>query len=263
MNDNAPIAKTIAEEIAGKADFVPHAEAIGDRLDAAYAVQEAVKDRLLETGARPGLAGFKIAMNTKPQMDHFGITEPAVAFVFSDQKQDTPASRPLADYCRFAYEPEICAILGSELPPRTAAYGRDEVAAAIARFVPSFELLDTRGAKPPELPIAVVIAQNVANDGIVIGGPGLAPAELDANAIRTVVRENGEAVLDVVGGRPQDPLEAATFVINHMTARGHTAAAGMVILCGAHQPPKVLTEPTLLELDMGALGTATFDLTAG
>jgi 2-keto-4-pentenoate hydratase len=262
MNDNAPIAKTIADEIAEKEPFAAHAEAIGSALDGAYAIQEAVKDALIESGARPALAGFKIAMNTRPQMDHFGIEEPAAAFVFTDQRQTSPAARPLSAYRTFAYEPEICAIMGATLAPRVGLYEREEVAAAIERFVPSFELLDTRGAKTMELPIAAVVAQNVHNDGIVIGGPGLAPDALDADALHTVVRENGTVQLDVTGGRPQNPLDAATFIVNHMTARGHTVEAGMVILCGAHQPPRVLDKPTRLELDMGPLGTAVFDLAA-
>jgi len=263
MNDNAPIASTIANEIAEKQPFAAHAEAIGSALDSAYAIQEAVKDALIASGARTALAGFKIAVNTKPQMDHFGIKEPGAAFVFADQRQASPGARPLSAYRQFAYEPEICAIMAAPLAPRPGSYGRDEVAAAIARFVPAFELLDPRGARTMELPIAVVFAQNVHNDGIVVGGPGLAPDRLDADALRTVVRENGAVHLDVTGGRPQDPLDAATFIINHMTARGHTVEAGMVILCGAHQPPRVLDDPTRLELDMGPLGTATFDLAAG
>lgn len=255
------IARTIAGDIAAKRVFTPYAGAIGD-LAAACRVQDRVKDELLHSGARSAVAGFKIAMNTAEQMRHFRVEEPVAAFVFADARYDSPASRPLSAFRAFAYEPEICAIFAAPLVPRQGGYEAAEVVGAIERFVPAFELLDGRDAVVTELSIVDVVAQNVNNEGGVIGGPGLAPADLDAHALRTVVRENGRVQLDVTGGRPQDPLEAATFVVNHMGARGHAVGPDTVILCGAHQPPRPLREPTLLELDMSPLGTAVFELAA-
>ena len=56
------------------------------------------------------------------------------------------------------------------------------------------------------------------------------------------------------------PLEAATFVANLFRGRGVGLDSGMMILCGAHQPPRPLTAPTRLEVDMGPLGAAEITL---
>ena len=208
-SDIQTAAREIAADIAAGNPFRPHAEAAGDDLAQAYAIQLAAVEDLLSSGRRSGVGGFKVALNAPALLERYGITEPAGAHVFADEVRQSPARLQLSFFGSFHYEPEITAILNAPLPVREDPYTQAEVAAAIGRFVPSFEVIDTRRANIPEISLAEAIAQNITNAGAVLGGPGLPPGDLDADTIRTVVRENGETLLDAVGARPQPPLEAA------------------------------------------------------
>lgn len=255
-DDIETAARQIAADIAAGDPYLPQTKAIAGDMARAYKVQLEMVRELLKSGKRTKVGGFKVAINSPVLMDRFGVTEPVGGHVFADEVSASPARLALSSYGSFHYEPEIAAILKAPLPPREMPYTEAEVAAAIARFVPSFEIIDTRGVKIPDVGLPDAVAQNITNAGAVLGGPGLLPDELDADAIRTIVRENGATQLDAVGARPQPPLEAATFVANLFSGLGVGLEPGMLILCGAHQPPRPLTAATRLEVEMGPLGSA-------
>jgi len=257
--DITPVAKKIAADIAEKKPFEPLGDEAGD-MARGYAIQRSVAMELIRSGTRSGVAGFKVAVNSPALLKHFGVDEPAAAHVFADQVHSSPAQLKLSDYRDFVYEPEIAAVFGEALPPRDTPYTQDEVLAAIERFVAAFEIIDTRGAKIPELRLPDGVAQNITNAGAVLCGPDMPPEDLDADTLITTVTENGETILEATGARPQPPLEAATFVVNLYRSMGIGIDKGMFILCGTHQPPKQLIEPTTVEVDMGPLGTAKFEL---
>lgn len=261
LDDIASTAEKIAGDIAKNAPFDPLGpDRIGD-LDRAYAVQRAVVVDLLRRGSRTKVGGFKIAMNAPALMERFALSEPIGAHIFAEQVIQSPATLSLSDFVTFHYEPEIAAILKSPLPPRDPGYSEEEVKAAIDRFVPAFEVIDSRHAEIPKLDLVDAVSQNITNAGAIVGGPGVAPDALDADTIRTVVRETGETVLDQTGARPQSPLQAVTFIANLFGGMGIGLEAGMLILCGAHQPPKPITSPTRLEAEMGPLGSVELMLT--
>jgi 2-keto-4-pentenoate hydratase len=259
--DITATAQAIAADIAAGNAFRPQDDAAVGDMARAYAIQRAVAMELINSGARTRVAGFKVAVNSAGLMQHFGVSEPAAAHVFADEVHSSPARLALSSYGSFQYEPEIAAVFDAALPVREDPYSQAEVAAAIGRFVPAFELIDTRGARIPDLTLLDAVAQNITNAGAVLGGPGVAPDALDAESLLTVVRENGETILEATGARPQPPLEAATFVVNKFDSMGIGMEAGTFILCGTHQPPRLLTAPTRIEVEMGPLGTVEMGLT--
>ncbi len=259
--DITAAARLIAADIAAGKEFRPLGEAAAGDLAWAYAVQRAVAMELIHSKARTRVAGFKVAVNSAALMQHFGVSEPAAAHVFADEVHKSPARLDLSSYGSFLYEPEIAAVFDAALPARETPYSDAEVAAAIGRFVPAFELIDTRGGRIPDLTLVDAVTQNITNAGAVLGGPGVPAGELDADTLATTVLENGETILEATGARPQPPLEAATFVVNLFGSMGIGMDAGMFILCGTHQPPRLLTAPTRIEVDMGPLGTVEMALT--
>lgn len=256
---NQSAVEAIARDIVDAAEFTPHSGA-GD-LAAAYAVQDAVADKLIADGSRKPVAGYKMAANSKGAMQHFALTEPAAGRVFGDQVYTSPAELAAASFRQFAYEPEITAIMGASLPASGAPYSRQDVAAAIARFVPSFEILELRGAEMPKIGIVEAVAQNITNAGIVIGGPGIAPSDLVPAEVRTVVTIDGKPELDVTGAAPQDPLEAVTWLANHLISRGLSLEAGQCVLCGTHAPIRPVAGAARIEASMSGLGDVKLTLT--
>lgn len=255
---NQQAVEAIARDIVEAAEFEPHSGA--GNLAEAYAVQDKVAEKLVADGSRKAVAGYKLAANSKGAMQHFSLTEPASGPVFGDQVLASPGELQAGSFRQFAYEPEITAVMGADLPASGAPYSKEDVAAAIARFVPGFEILELRGAEMPKIGIIEAVAQNISNAGIVIGGPGIAPSELVPAEVRTVVTIDGQPELDVTGAAPQDPLEAVTWLANHLVSRGLSLEAGQCVLCGTHAPIRPVAGPARIKASMSGLGEVSLTL---
>jgi 2-keto-4-pentenoate hydratase len=255
---NPKVVEAIAKDLVEAAHFTPRSGAAS--LDEAYAVQDALARRLVDDGLRRPVAGYKLAVNSKMLMERFGVSEPASGRLFADQVCQSPTELPANTFRQFAYEPEIAAIMANGLPASDAPYNQEQVAAAIERFVPAFEVLDLRGSDIATIGLAEAVAQNITNAGIVVGGPGLAPSELDITAVRTEVTIDGKPELDVTGAAPQHPVQAVTWLANHLAARGLSLEAGQLVLCGTHAPIRPVAGAARIELGMSGLGAASLTL---
>lgn len=250
------LAARIADAIMARAEFDDLGASAPTSVAEAYALQAQVVEKL--AAAHGGIGGRKIAWNTAAQMEAMGLDEPGAACICADLVRRSPARLADADYHTFAIEPEICAILKTDLAPREHGHDRASVIEAVERLAPAFELLDPRGMK--KVPPFTILAQNINNRGIVIGGPGLAPADVDPAALRSVVTKNGEVMLDKAGAAPMDPLSAVAFLANRFNALGVTLKAGEALLLGAHLPPTPIPAPATMRFELGAMGAVEFTI---
>ena len=253
------LATEIGRDIIHHAPFTSRAGQIPD-LATGYAVQDALVDHLIERGARGAVTGYKVAANSPALMDLFNLPEPVSGRVFADQRHDSPARLRRADFNQFAFEPEIAAVLGADLPIGSTPHDRASVAKSIARFVPAFELLDLRQVDPPRAHMPDMVAANISNEGIVLGGPGVTADALDPAALRAEVLFDGAVAQDVTGAAPQHPLDVVAWLANHLGARGLVLTAGMVVLCGTHTPIQRPDGMSRIELHMSGLGEVAADL---
>ncbi|MGG7568171.1 hypothetical protein ACQ5SO_18625 [Rhodovulum sp. DZ06] len=255
--DVAALGAQIAAEAAAKAPFADCSEALAaspDPLAAAWDVQDAM--RAVLAPQRGGVGGRKAAFNGPGQWEALGLPGPAAAPVYAAQVRTSPARIPAADFRAFWFEPEIIAILGAELSG--GGWTAGTVAPHVARLHPGFEVMDRRtDGNPPPL---AAIANGVFNEGMVIGGPGLPPGDVEVGALHSRVTLDGEVILDRTGAAPMHPLEAVARLANHFNARGEALAAGEALLCGAHLPPRMHVGPGVLRFDCGALGVAELTL---
>lgn len=246
----------IVGDIAAHAAFRSFDDTIGESPADAYAVQDKVSAELVARGIRQDICGYKIALNSPHLMAHFGVAEPVSGPLFADQNHPSPADLNPGDYHTLVIEPEIAAIIGSRIDSPTG--GRDGVVPVIARFVPAFELIDTRGAHIPDVKLLSAIAQNITNEGMVTGGPGVAPADLDVDALSVTVSFDDETMGPFTGAAPQHPLDAVAWLADHLVARGKALEPGMVVLCGTHMPPKPIGAAKHVRADFGPLGDVQF-----
>jgi 2-keto-4-pentenoate hydratase len=251
MTDFTALGAQIASQIEARADFVDCGADLPD-VAAAYDAQDAV--RAVLAPLRGGLAGRKIAWNGPGQAAALGLPGPGIAPVYGALVHASPAQLVAADWATFFFEPEIAAVLGADVPPRDGGYAPDDMGPFIARLHPAFELMDRRRAGAP--PAFAAIANGVFNEGLVLGGPGLAPAYVDVYALQSTVRLNGEVILSKTGAAPMHPFEAAARIATHASARGETLRAGDILLCGTHLPPQAEPGPATLEFDLGPMGVA-------
>lgn len=252
MTATEETAAAIAAERIANAPFRGHGDVAVD-MEAAYAIQDATTPLL--AAAQGGLAGWKIAWNSAAMQAKFGVDQPHAARVFARDVRRGPAKLALADYRTFNIEPEITAILKAPL----AGGGHDarSVAPAVARLVPSFELLDRREMSP--CPAPEIVANGIFNCGAVLGGPGAAPDEIDFDRLETVLERDGAEILRAAPGWPQHPLEALAFIANLFNGRGFTLEAGEFVLLGSHTPLIPIEAPTTMRMALSGLGDVSFE----
>jgi 2-keto-4-pentenoate hydratase len=254
----ADLVSHIVGDIAAHAAFRPFDGAFGESLADAYAMQDRVAEELVARGIRQSICGYKIALNSPHLMAHFGVSEPVSGPLFSDQNHPSPAVLNVADYRTLVIEPEIAAVIGRRIDAPVG--GRDGVAPAIARFIPAFELIDTRDAHIPDIKLMSAIAQNITNEGLVTGGPGVPPGELDVDSLTVTVSFDDETIATMTGAAPQHPLDAVAWLADHLTARGKALEPGMIVLCGTHMPPEPVGAARQVRADFGPVGAARFTL---
>ncbi len=207
--------------------------------------------------AKGGVGGRKIAWNAPALMEKFGMEAPGAAHVFGDDTCRGDANLKLADYQNFMMEPEFAAILAVDLAPRAGGWDRDSAAEAVSHFTVAFELLDRRNG--PAEHAASILANNVFNAGLCYDPEArLAPADMDPDKFTTIVRHDGEEILNKTSGAPQHPLDAVAFLANHFNANGVTPRAGEILLCGSHMPLYPMEHPGKLTMSVEGVGEISF-----
>ncbi|WP_386627146.1 2-keto-4-pentenoate hydratase [Sulfitobacter geojensis] len=262
MTNAAEVARRIVQDLKTGAPFNGYGTTPARSVAQAYEIQDIVTSGFLDAGDLGAVGGWKIAANSAALMERFKLDEPATGRVFSAQCHNDTASLRADDYIEFAFEPEIAALIKTTLDPADAPFSAEVVASAIDGFVAGIELLDMRKTDMPNTHIPDAIAQNISNVGAVCGTGGVAPDQLDAGTVHTVVTIDGDVRHDVTGGAPQDPLAAVTWIANHLAARGLTLAAGHVVLCGTHSPILFKQGAGEIVVEMSGLGKVTVNLTA-
>jgi 2-keto-4-pentenoate hydratase len=254
--DIAGTARLLARDIDGRADFRFLRGEVDD-IATGYMVQDALNELRVAEGRR--LAGYKVAVSSKAQQEMLGVREPCSGAFFDHQVHRSPVRFAANSFRTLVVEPEIVIELGADVPA-DGAQDTGSVASAVARMWPAFELVDLRGIAFSDMHLPSAVAQNVTCAGVVLGGPGMEGAELDAAGLVTRLGGNGQPKAEVTGGAPQHPLEALAWVANHIAGRGHVLRAGMLLLCGTHCPPVPVSAPAEVTAEMSGLGTVSFRL---
>ena len=240
------IAQDIAQRIMAREGALFLAGQVDD-LDTAYAIQDAVVPHLGVT------CGRKIALNSAGLMQAAGISEPIVGHILGGSALGDEATISLGNFAQLALEPEIACVVDHAIPAGHKV-DRENLSQFVTNFAAAFEILDRRQA-PEVFHAPSFVANNIFNAGIAISRRGLSLAQIEAGGYLARLLDHEDVVFEGENSAPQDPIEAALFVINHFTGRGQSVAAGEVILCGTHVPPIPITQPGrfTFEVEPGAL----------
>ena len=258
--DDTDLVRQIVDDIAAHAPFNSYADLIPDNLDAAYYIQDQVVAALVARGVRSAPCGHKLALSSKHLMAHFGVSEPCAGRMFSDQKWQSGAQLSSRNYRSLLIEVEIMAVMAADLPPVPGGQTRASAEAAVERYLPSIELVDTRDQAIPDARLHSVVAQNISTEGLVFGGPGLAPDALDVDTLPVSLMFDGQVQIETKGSAPQHPGDAIAWLANHLFARGSMLKAGDIVICGTHLPPPPLGDAGHVLADMGPLGQVEFTI---
>lgn len=202
-------------------------------LDEAYRVQEELLDLCGKAGDGP-LVGWKIALTTPQMREMVGVNQPCAGAILARRARLSPAKVRRADYVKLGVETEIALRLHRPLPPEGAPHDRDKVAAAVGAVMAATETVDDQDVEYKTFDAALLIACNSFNMGCVLGPPVEDWRALDLAALAGRMAINGETVGQGMGADAMGhPLDALTWLVNHLAERGIGLVAGQFVLTGS------------------------------
>lgn len=179
--------------------------------------------------------------------------EPTAAPVFPHLVAATPATLPTGSFIGFGIEAEIAVRFGRALPARAAPYARADILDAIAAVHVAIELVDSRLADPAAAGPLWSLADNLSNNGLVLGDAIAHWREADFAEPVVRIRANGTMLLEQPGRQPLDDLfYCLPWWINHVGG----ARAGDIVTTGAWTGMHPVGLPAAVEVEFAGLGRA-------
>lgn len=201
------------------------------------------------------VAGWKIAATSPAGQRHIGVDGPLAGRLLSGRLAAPGSSIDLAVNRMRVAEAEFAFRLAAPLPPRSAPYTLDEVAAATASLHLAIEVPDSRYDD-----VAIVGAPQLIADTACACWAAIGPAsaadwrarDLDAHAVSAF--RNGRPAGDGRGENVGGPLRALTWLANEIGAHAGGLRAGDVVITGTCVPPVAVVPGDRVRMDFGDLG---------
>lgn len=155
-------------------------------------------------------------------------------------------------------EPELAFYLAKDLPLREAPYTATDVDAAIGRTHLALELIHCRYSAPQTTTFADNLADNLVNQGLLVGPPVNGEHAAKASTIYFSAMANGQSVFSGEGHHPnQGPRLPLYWLAEFLRSRGQSLLAGQVIITGSYAGIWEVPTDTELTVDYQGLGTLT------
>ena len=216
-----------------------------------YAVQDIFAVRM---GAPHG--GWKVGATGEAVQKARGLTEPICGRLFSPLIHDAPYEAPAGAFFEPLLEAEYAFRLARDLAAENAPYTVEQIADAIATLVPAVEIVDSRMADFREVTGAVNIADNVVQGAMVLGAPVDGWRDLDIAGPPVTLSVDGVEAASGSGAKVMGhPLEAFTWLVNHLAARGISILAGELVTTGTCTGVTPVGPGSRCVADFGEVGT--------
>jgi 2-keto-4-pentenoate hydratase len=227
--DQSEIAAAVQEFEAAQArgEYFPRAWFDRLALDDAYRILLALVRRRRGDGARR--IGWKVGLTAQAIQQQFGVHEPVFACLLAEGLVRSGHVFLRDALIEPGFENELCIVLDRDLPANAT---RADVAAAVARVYPAFEITETRGDLTGQLALAV--ADNGQQKAFVLGEPVSREALPELSAVTVRVRINGPEVAaasgDAVLGHPYNSV---AWLASKLAQFGERISAGDYIMSGS------------------------------
>jgi 2-keto-4-pentenoate hydratase len=239
------------EAAAARGEYFPQEWADRLAIDDAYRILLA---RLRLRGVHR--IGWKVGLTARAIQEQFGVHEPVFGCLLADGLKQSGHVFRRDELIEPGFENELCLVLGRDVP---AGATRDDVAAAIARVHPAFEIIETRGDLTRQL--ALALADNAQQKAFVLGppvGPDALPelSEVEARVSihgAEVASGRGEAVLG-------HPYNSVVWLAAKLAEFGEGLRAGDTIMSGSFTRQFPLQRGDRVECAFSAIGTVSFSV---
>ena len=194
----------------------------------AYAVQDAIRRRQLQRGAR--VVGFKAGLTSHAKMRQMGVDTPVFGYLLDCFSVPDGGSCQVGELIHPKVEPEIAFVTKHELKGPGCHLG--SVLAATDFVIPAIEVIDSR-YRDFKFDLKSVVADNTSAARFVVGGQPMAVHGVDLRTVGIVLEKNGEPVAFGAGAAVlSHPAAAVAMLANHLSARGESLPAGSLVLSG-------------------------------
>lgn len=196
--------------------------------DDAYAIQNALKARMLARGQKIG--GLKAGLTSHAKMKQMGVTVPVFGFMMADTLVTDGGDCKMSELIHPKVEPEIAFMTNKALRGPGCHIGA--VLAATEYVIPGIEVIDSR-YRDFKFDLKSVIADNTSAARYVVGGERLKVHGVDLRSVGIVLEKNGQPVAFGAGAAVLGhPAAAIAMLANHLGAMGEEIPAGTLILSG-------------------------------
>lgn len=196
--------------------------------DDAYAIQNALRQRKLDSGVR--IAGLKAGLTSKAKMKQMNVSEPVFGFLCDYGAYPDGGEIEIDKFIAPRIEAEIAFVTNGELAGPGCHLA--QVLAATDFVMPAVEILDSR-YEDFRFDLISVVADNTSAAGFVTGGQARRVADVDLRTLGLVVEKNGK-VVEVGAGAAVlgHPAESVAVLANNLARRDETIPAGTFIMTG-------------------------------
>jgi 2-keto-4-pentenoate hydratase len=249
MNDSE-LAAAIGEFAAARArgEYFPTAWFDRLSLDDAYRIQRGLIEH---SGARQ--VGWKVGLTATAIQQQFGVHEPVFGRLLADGRLDSGHVFRRDELIEPGFENELCIVMAQDLAPDATPA---DVAAAIARVHPAFEIIETRGDLTRQL--ALALADNAQQKGFVLGPPVEHAALPPLDKVTVTVRINGSEVAAADGSAVLGhPYHSVAWLAAKLAQFGERVRAGDYIMSGSFTRQFPLAAGDRIEAAFAGIGTVT------
>ena len=248
--DEQALSAAVAEFEAARArgEYFPNAWFDRLSLDDAYRLQLSLIDRRGDKRV-----GWKVGLTSRAIQQQFQVHEPVFGCLLADGRLDSGHQFRAEELIAPGFENELCIVMGADLAPGATPA---DVAAAVARVHPAFEIIETRGDLTRQL--ALALADNAQQHSFVLGLPveRAALPELDKVTVRVSI--NGAKVATGEGSAVLGhPYNSVGWLAQKLAQFGERVKAGDTIMSGSFTRQFPLNEGDRIEADFAGIGRVT------
>jgi 2-keto-4-pentenoate hydratase len=195
----------------------------------AYAVQD-------ELARGHTVRGWKVTALKPEQQRGYRADRPVAGALLAPFVHAAPATLSLAGFITPLLECEVAFVLGTDIPPRAAAYSRHEIEGAIDAVVPVMEVADGRFA--PEAPDLLKLADYMGNGAFIVGEPFEDWRKLDLGEIKVTLTFDGKESWQGESARILgNPLLAVIALANAQPLPSGGLKRGQIVTTGTCTTP--------------------------
>jgi 2-keto-4-pentenoate hydratase len=250
MMDERELAAMVAEFQGARArgEYFPGAWFGRLSLDDAYRLQLALIDRRGERRV-----GWKVGLTSHAIQQQFQVHEPVFGCLLADGRLDSGHVLRADELIAPGFENELCIVMGADLAPTATPA---DVAAAVARVHPAFEIIETRGDLTRQL--ALALADNAQQKAFVLGPAVERDAIPDLDKVAVSIRINGAEVATGEGSAVLGhPYNSVAWLAVKLGQFGERVKAGDTIMSGSFTRQFPLNQGDRIEAEFAGIGTVT------